>query len=95
MALDILATIGITKKVVPRAPKHPKRAGHIPAAPASPLKRWYTMIKNEKDAIVINALYTKKVAIHSFLNGFILKALTKPEPISFKLLPMFLKLRGE
>ena len=53
------------------------------------------MIKNENDAIVIKALYTKKVAIHSFLNGFILKALEKPEPISFKLFPIFFKLRGE
>jgi len=37
--LDILAIIGITKKVVAKAPIHPCKVGQIPAAPASPLNK--------------------------------------------------------
>ena len=33
---DNRVTIGITKKVVPKAPIDPKSVGQIPAAPASP-----------------------------------------------------------
>ncbi len=36
---DIQATVGITKKVVAKAPILPKRVGQIPAAPASPLNK--------------------------------------------------------
>ena len=45
--------------------------------------------------MVIKALYTKKVAIHNCLNGLILKALLKPEPISLRLAPMYFNLSGE
>ena len=37
--LDILATIGITKKVVAKAPILPSNVGQRPAAPASPLNK--------------------------------------------------------
>ena len=43
----------------------------------------------------MKALYTKNVAIHNCLNGFILKALTKPDPISLRLAPIYFNLRGE
>ena len=84
--LDILVTIGITKKVVPKAPTHPKSVGQIPAAPASPSKRWYTMIKNENAAMVLKALKTRNVAMHNFRNGFESNASLNAFKISFKLL---------
>ena len=34
--LDMLATTGITKKVVMSAPMHPNRVGQMPEAPALP-----------------------------------------------------------
>ena len=37
--LDIQATVGITAKVVTRAPRLPNSVGHTPAAAASPLNR--------------------------------------------------------
>jgi len=37
--LDILATIGITKKVVANAPTLPNSVGQRPAAAASPLNK--------------------------------------------------------
>ena len=54
--LDIHATIGITKKVVPNAPKHPNRDTQIPLAPASPLKSLNTITKNVSAATVLKAL---------------------------------------
>ena len=37
---DIHATVGMTAKVVIRAPTLPNKVGQIQAAPVSPLNRW-------------------------------------------------------
>ena len=46
----------------------------MPAAPASPLNRYQTIIKKEKAAMVWKVLKIKNVATHSFLNGLFLRA---------------------
>ena len=40
MRRDIHATVGMTAKVVIRAPTLPNRVGQMPAAAVSPLNRW-------------------------------------------------------
>ena len=75
--LDNQATMGITIKVVPKAPRHPNSDTQIPVASASPLKSLYTMTKKVRDDTAIKALYIKNVAPHNFLNSLILNASIK------------------
>ncbi len=95
MDLDIRATVGITIKVVTNDARLPKSVGQSPAAPASPLNKCHTIIKNENAAMVLNALKIKNVEMHSFTNGFNLNAAIKFSTISNKLLPIVFMVSGE